>query len=88
MAAPVDQAKGPKQYANGGWGDQRDRQMCMYFAGQGQVPPNGTSPAKHLGRAATKHPRDRAPGTAPPKLTAPWEKSQEEGFVVSPMVRL
>ena len=40
------QTNGPPQYANGGWGDPRDQQLCKYFAGQAEVPV-GTAPMQH-----------------------------------------
>ena len=43
----VLQTNGPPQYANGGWGDPRDQQLCKHFAGQAEVP-IGTAPMQHV----------------------------------------
>ena len=36
------QIRGPSQYANGGWGDPRDQQLCRHFAGMADLPPGVT----------------------------------------------
>ena len=40
------QGKGRPQYANGGWGDSRDQQLCKHFAGQAELP-GGSKPMRN-----------------------------------------